>query len=59
MARKTFKKKTLAKKAKRKGQRIYKVKGGWRIGKASKRKKTRRKAKKKKKTKRRKKKKRR
>lgn len=54
MVRKTFKKKTLAKKAKRKGQRIYKVKGGWRIGKAS-RKKTKRKAKKKKKTRRKKK----
>ncbi len=48
MVRKTFKKKTLARKAKRKGQRIYKVKGGWRIGKASRRKKTKRKAKKKK-----------
>lgn len=39
MARKTFKKKSVARKTKRKGQRIYKVKGGWRIGKASRRKK--------------------
>lgn len=31
MARKTFKKKASAKRAKRKGQGIYKVKGGWRI----------------------------
>ncbi len=42
MVRKTFKKKSLAKKAKKKGQRIYKVKGGWRIGKASKKKKVKR-----------------
>jgi hypothetical protein len=38
MARTTFKKKTTAKKAKKKGQRVYKVKGGWRIAKASKKK---------------------
>ena len=53
MARKTFKTKSAAKKAKKKGQRIYKVKGGWRLGKASKKttkkKKTKKKAKKKKK----------
>lgn len=49
MVRKTFKKKSAAKKAKKKGQRIYKVKGGWRLGKASKKKKTKKKAKKRKK----------
>lgn len=31
MARKTYKKKSTAKRAKRKGQGVYKVKGGWRI----------------------------
>ena len=33
MAKKTYKKKATAKKAKKKGQSVYKVKGGWRIGK--------------------------
>lgn len=41
MERKTFKKKATAKKALKKGHRVYKVKGGWRIAKASKRKKRR------------------
>lgn len=36
MPRKTFKKKGTAKKALKKGHRVYKVKGGWRIGKAGK-----------------------
>lgn len=31
MARKTYKTKSSAQKAKRKGQALYKVKGGWRI----------------------------
>jgi hypothetical protein len=31
MARKTYKKKTSAQRAKRKGGSVYKVKGGWRI----------------------------
>lgn len=39
MSRKTFKKKGAAKKAKKRGQRVYKVRGGWRIGKAGKKKK--------------------
>lgn len=42
MARKTYKKKASAKKARRKGQGIYKVKGGYRIS-AKKRKRRRRK----------------
>ena len=33
MAKKTYKKKATAKNAKKKGQSVYKVKGGWRIGK--------------------------
>jgi len=32
MARKTYKKKSSAKRARKKGRKIYKVKGGWRIG---------------------------
>lgn len=35
MARKTYKKKSSAKKARRKGQPVYKVKGGWRVGRKS------------------------
>ena len=31
MARKTYKKKSTARKAKRKGGSVYKVKGGWRV----------------------------
>ncbi len=36
MARKTYKKKSSARKARRKGHSVYKVKGGWRIGKKKK-----------------------
>ena len=32
-ARKTYKKKTTAKNARKKGQSLYKVKGGWRLSK--------------------------
>jgi len=35
-AKKKYKKKSTAKKARKKGQYIYKVKGGWRIGKKKK-----------------------
>lgn len=38
MARKTYKKKSSAKTAASKGRSVYKVKGGWRIGKKRKRK---------------------
>jgi hypothetical protein len=31
--KKTFKKKSTAKNARKKGQPVYKVKGGWRVGK--------------------------
>ena len=34
--RKTYKKKSTAKKARKKGQSLYKVKGGWRLTKAKK-----------------------
>jgi len=40
--RKTYKKKTSARKAKRKGQSIYKVKGGWRVSTKRRRRKRRR-----------------
>jgi hypothetical protein len=33
MARKTYKKKSSARRARKKGQSVYKVRGGWRIGK--------------------------
>jgi len=36
MAKKTYKKKTTAKKARKKGQSVYKVKGGYRVGKRKK-----------------------
>jgi len=42
MARKTFKKKAGAKRAKRKGGSVYKVKGGWRISAGRKRRRRRR-----------------
>lgn len=42
MARKTYKTKSSAQKAKRKGQALYKVKGGWRV-RASKKRRSRRK----------------
>ncbi len=42
MARKTYKKKTSAKKARRKGQPVYKVKGGWRVGKTKRKRRKRR-----------------
>jgi len=41
MAKKTYKKKSSAKKARKKGQSVYKVKGGYRIGKRRKRRKRR------------------
>lgn len=37
-AKKTFKKKASAKKARKKGQPVYKVKGGWKVGKKRKKK---------------------
>lgn len=37
MARKTYKKKSSAKRARKKGQGVYKVKGGYRIGKKTRR----------------------
>ena len=43
MARKTFKKKTSAKKARKKGQSVYKVKGGFRLSKKSRKRKRRKK----------------
>jgi len=45
MAKKTYKKKASARRARRKGQPVYKVKGGWRIGKRKRRKSRRRKCK--------------
>jgi len=42
MARKTYKKKSSAQKAKRKGSSVYKVKSGWRISSGRKRKRRRR-----------------
>ena len=41
MAKKTYKKKTSARKAKKKGGSVYKVKGGWRVSAGRKRRKRR------------------
>ena len=42
MARKTYKKKSTAKNARKKGGSVYKVKGGWRVSSGRKRKRRRR-----------------
>lgn len=42
MAKKTYKKKTSAKRARKRGQSVYKVKGGWRVSSGKRRRRRRR-----------------